>query len=281
MEMYQAHLAGKILHQRCATLHPVAAVQIRDALDGPDFRAMNVAANHPVHALLARQLRHRLLKIIHVAHRPLGFELQIGRERPVTEPQPPADAIEVEVQVQQVLVNPRSHAIQQPVEMHHPIALVSVDDEIAATIRANVHHLLGQRHVAKSQAEEFVHELVVVAGDVGDPRLLAALAQQFLDQRVVVIPPEPFVFEFPAVDEIADDVEVIALVGAQKIQQRVHLRVLRAEMHVGNPDRAVAGGRKQIKILCHGDGTCQEKYRQSRPGQRKLKRGHQHDLTRL
>jgi hypothetical protein len=41
----------------------------------------------------------------------------------------------------------------------------------------------------------------------------------------------------PAVDEIADQVEIAAVALTQKIQQGVHLRVFGAEMDVGNPNR--------------------------------------------
>ena len=46
-------------------------------------------------------------------------------------------------------------------------------------------------------------------------RFLAILAQQFLDQDVVFFRPIPFAAQLPAVDEITDDVEMLAFRIAQ------------------------------------------------------------------
>jgi hypothetical protein len=48
----------------------------------------------------------------------------------------------------------------------------------------------------------------------------------------------PFRPQLPAVYEIADDIEIAAIALAQEFQEGVNPRVLRAEMDVGNPNRA-------------------------------------------
>jgi hypothetical protein len=47
-------VALKILGQSGATLHPVAAVKVFEALDCPDFSSVDVAANDALDARLAR-----------------------------------------------------------------------------------------------------------------------------------------------------------------------------------------------------------------------------------
>jgi hypothetical protein len=82
----------------------------------------------------------------------------------------------------------------------------------------------------QNASRKLVDELVVVAGDVNDLGLLAAFAEDFLDEHVVVVAPEPAELQLPAVNEIADDVEIFAVHHAQKFQQLRDAGVLGAEM---------------------------------------------------
>ena len=96
--------------------------------------------------------------------------------------------------------------------------------------------------------DELLDEFVMVAGDVNDLGLLAAFAQQLLDEHVVVVAPEPAELQFPAVNEIADHVKVFAVHHAQEIQQLAHAGVARAQMDVRNPDRAAGERLVQIQF---------------------------------
>ena len=60
-------------------------------------------------------------------------------------------------------------------------------------------------------ADEGTRELVVVAGNEDHPRALADLAQQLLDDVVVGLRPVPVALELPAVDDVADQEQVLAL----------------------------------------------------------------------
>jgi len=94
---------------------------------------------------------------------------------------------------------------------------------------------------AKAQIQKIPEILVVVSGDVKELRSLARLAQQLLNDIVVQLIPIPGLPECPAVDEIADEIELVALVLSQKIKQGVCLCSARPEMDVGNEDRSVSG----------------------------------------
>jgi len=143
----------------------------------------------------------------------------------------------------------RAELFEQVVEMRQAIRLMSVDNEIFFPIGSRVHDFASNGDIPEFHSHELLDELVVVAGDVDDFGLLAALAKQFLDQHVVFIAPEPAELQFPAINEIADKVKVFAIHDAQEFQQRVHLRVARAEVDIGNPNRAIflrlrRGGKK-------------------------------------
>jgi hypothetical protein len=83
--------------------------------------------------------------------------------------------------------------------------------------------------------------LVVVAGHVDHVRTFARLAQHFLDHVIVRLAPVPAAPELPGVDDVADQVEMLGLVVPQKVQQVFGLAAGGAQVHVGNPDRAILG----------------------------------------
>ncbi len=127
--------------------------------------------------------------------------------------------------------------------MHQSVELVAVDDEVLLPVRPGVHHAFGQPHGAERDAEELLQELIVVPGNERDMGVLAVLAQQFLDQRVVLVVPEPPSTELPPVNKIAHDVEVGGFGVAEKFEKFADLGVFRAQVDVGYPDRAIVHGR--------------------------------------
>ena len=109
---------------------------------------------------------------------------------------------------------------------------MSVDDEIFFPVGSGVDHLARNRNAAEFHAHELLNELVMVAADVDDLSAFAAFAEQFLNEQVVVIAPEPAELQLPAVNEIADEVEILAIHPAQELQQLLDAGVLGAEMNI-------------------------------------------------
>ena len=230
------NVAREILHQRRAAFHPVAAVHVLHVADLFHLRAVDVAADHALHLVLTRHLHDGFLVFRDVFHGRLGLGFQIRRQRPVAETEPAAHAIEIQVEIQNPVVEPGADLFQQPIELRQTVELMPVQHEEFFAVRRRVNHLTRNRHAAEIHAEELLQKFVMVPGDVNDLRVLAAFAEEFLDQHIVVVLPVPLGLQLPAVEEIADEIEITALVVAQEIQQGVHLRMLRAEVDVGNPD---------------------------------------------
>jgi hypothetical protein len=251
MEVNEFDSAVKMFHQRGAALDPVAAVEVLHVADGLDLGAVDVAADDAVHALLARHLREGFLVLGHKFHRGLGLELQVRGERPVAEAEGAAQAIEVQVEIENPVVQVRADLFEQVVEVREAVGLVAVRDEIFPPVRADVNDLLRERDAAEPHAGEFLHELVMIAGEVDDARLLAAFAEQFLDQDVVVVAPVPAEAQLPAVNQVADDVEVAAVGDAQEVEQVRDVRVFRAEVHVRNPDGTERDGLGRLLGVDH------------------------------
>jgi len=232
MEVDELNPAVKIFYQCRATFNPIAAVQILNVADVFDFRAVNVAADHAVGLLVARHLRQGFLVFRDVFHGRLGLEFQIRRQRPVAETQRAPQPVEMQIEIENPVVKVRAEFFQQMIEMRQAVRLMTVDDEIFFPVGGGVHCLLRHDHAAKTHSHKLLDEFVVVAGDVNDFRLFAAFAEQFLDEHVVVVLPEPAELQLPAVNQVADDVKIPALDHAQKFQQFGDARVPCAEMDI-------------------------------------------------
>ena len=242
MEVDEFDFSVKMFHQRGAAFHPVAAVQIVNVVNFLDLRAMNVTANYAVRLMAARHRGQSIFVFSDELHGGLGLEFQIRRERPVTKTQRAPQPVEPKIKVENPVVKMRAELFEQVIEVREAVRLMAVDDEIFFSVGGGVHHLARDGDAAESHPKKLLDEFVVVAGNVNHLGLLAAFAEQFLDEHVVVIAPKPAELQFPPVNEIADEVEIFAVHDAEKFQQRVHLRVPRAEVNVGNPNGAVLLG---------------------------------------
>jgi len=236
MEMNEFYLAVKIFHQSRAAFNPITTVQILHPVDHLHLRPVDVTADDPLRILLARHRGQRAFVLGHELHRRLRLELQIRRQRPVTETQRPPQPVEVQIEIQDPVINVRTQFFEQMIEMRQPVRLMPVDHQVFFAICADMHHLARHRHTAETHADELLRKLIMIARDIDDLRLLAALAQQFLDQRVVIIPPKPAEPQLPAVDQIAHDIEILAIHHLQEIQQFLDATVTGAEVNVRNPD---------------------------------------------
>jgi hypothetical protein len=85
----------------------------------------------------------------------------------------------------------RAKFFQQMIEMGQTVRLMAVDDEIFFAVRRSVNHLMRHDYAAKTHSGKLINELVMVAGDVDDFRLLAAFAEEFLNQQIIIVSPEP------------------------------------------------------------------------------------------
>ena len=221
--MDDAHRAVHLLDQRGAALDPVAAVQVERVADLPDFRAVDMAADDTIDAAGGGEPDHGLFELGDVFHRRLGAELQIGRDRPVPESQPASNAVEKRVEGENPVVEPGSHLLKQAVESDEPVELVSMEDQVPPSVGAGVDAAFHEPDRTETHSGEVLEEFVVVAVDQGDPGVLAALAQDLLQEDVVFVPPIPTPLQLPAVDQVPDDVEVLRVMVLQEVEQGVDL----------------------------------------------------------
>src|SRR5579863_3570513 len=92
-------------HQR-ARLDEVAGIDVRDVLNLPDDRMMDMAADHAVDAAFPGFAGELLLERADEIHRILDLEFRPGRKRPVWQTERPARRVEMGVDEQREVVSP-------------------------------------------------------------------------------------------------------------------------------------------------------------------------------
>src|SRR5262249_40520105 len=90
------------------------------------------------------------------------------------------------------------------------------------------------------------HEFVVISRDVDDAGTLAGLAQDFLDDVVVLLRPINSATQRPDINEIPHYVERVEIVLAKKIEQRCGIAAPLAQIGVGDPASTITPRQWQL-----------------------------------
>src|SRR6185312_16421623 len=85
-----------------------------------------------------------------------------------------------------------------------------------------------------------------ITGNENDAGALAGLAQQLLQNVVVALWPVRSAANFPKIDDVADEIEHLALDGFEKIEKGRSLAIAHSEVDIGNEDCAVV----QLRVRC-------------------------------
>ena len=225
-------LALGILGQCGAAFDPVAVVVIGDLADFTDLGAMDMAADHPGKAALARNPGDCFLELADIEDGVLDLALEVGRQRPVGQPQRPPRPVEHGVDLQQQFVGLVAQQGQPAGMDHHSVEGIAVDHQQAAAIGGDVHRLVDQFDPAESQPGIVAQHLVVVAGNEHHPGAAMRHLEDAAQHLVVGIGPEPALFQPPAVDDVAHQIERLALDRAQEIGQQFGIAARGAEVDV-------------------------------------------------
>ncbi len=231
-----------MLDQGRAAFDPVAVVAVEDALDRAHLGGVNVAAHHAVGAPPSRLGDDGGLEAADVFDRLLDLVLEVGRQRPVAEPQLAPDPVDGGVDGKRRLVGPVADEGQPTGVAHHAVELVAVQDQQAASIGGDMDGLVLDDDAPEAAEGEVAEILVVVAGDVDDTGPLAGLTQQFLDDVVVGLVPIPGAPEAPAVEDVADQIEEVGVRYLEEIEKQLGIAATGTQMDIRNPDGAVAPG---------------------------------------
>jgi hypothetical protein len=220
-----------------AAIHPVAAVEVADAVAIADRGPVDVAADHPVQPALAHGVQHRILEVEDEADRGLHLALGVAGQGPVAGgPQSAADPGEPAVDpYQQVVGNVAEHR-HPAVVAGHLVEFVAMHQQVAAAVGGGVDVFVDHLDVAEGGAVVLPQGLVVVAGDEEDLAVVAGAAQHLLHHRVLGRGPDDASAHGPEIDDVADQEEVVRRVLAQEVEQPFRLAGAGAQVDVGEED---------------------------------------------
>src|SRR5450830_327116 len=108
--------------------------------------------------------------------------------------------------------------------LYDQIEDIAVDDQISSPVSTFVNRVLKHFDAAEVRPVVGSQEFVVIAGDVDNSRALANLAEHLLHEIVMRLRPMPTGFQCPAVDDIADEIDRIGVMGTEEIEEFVGLR---------------------------------------------------------
>ena len=105
-----------------------------------------------------------------------------------------------------------------------------MDHQQAAAIGGLVDRIVQDPHAREAAADQPAQRLVVIARQVDDAGAAARADQERPQDLAVPLRPEPLLLEAPAVDHIADQIEILGLDMLQEIQETLRLAARRAKM---------------------------------------------------
>lgn len=158
------------------------------------------------------------------------------------------------IQPQGELIHRVAHKGQPPGALDDTVEQVTVRDPKLAAIRRLMNPILDHLDAAEVVNHVAARKFVVGAWHESHTRALAGLAQHLLKDIVVGLWPVPLASQLPAIDDVADKKQRVALGALQEVQRCPGLAAGRAKVQVGNPERSKsqAALRAVIVVLARG-----------------------------
>src|SRR5215470_1807371 len=121
---------------------------------------------------------------------------------------------------------------------HHEVEMIAVDHQVAAAVGTEMDIALRDLDAAEVSAVIFTQKLIMVARHVDHAGALARLAQQLLDHVIMGLRPIPGCPQAPTVDNVADQIDRVGVMIAQKVEKKLRLAPACAKMDIRNEERA-------------------------------------------
>ena len=116
--------------------------------------------------------------------------------------------------------------------LHHQVVFVAVADQELPTVRHSVHCLLGNAYARKIKPGIGAERIVVVAGHIDHLRAALGQLEETPHHLVVRGGPGPALAERPHVDDVADEVDPLALDALQECREFLGACAAEPQMHV-------------------------------------------------
>src|SRR5262249_52903697 len=150
---HQLHAAVEVLDDGRAAVHPVATVDVHDAVDALDGGRVDMPANHAVQPAVLYAAHDAFLEVRDEAHGGLHLVLCIARERPIAgdserSSHPGQNHVEADEESIGLIAEYR----EPLVVFGHDIELVTVQQKVAAAVGSGVDVLTMHGDVAEGAA---------------------------------------------------------------------------------------------------------------------------------
>ncbi len=112
-------------------------------------------------------------------------------------------------------------------------------DQQPSPVGVRMNGFLQDLHIAERHVVKIPQQLIMIAGYIDHVHAMLGLAQDGSYDIVVRLRPEDPLLHFPDVDDVADQVEILAVDGIEEAQQMIGAAPAETQMDIGNPNRAV------------------------------------------
>ena len=170
----------------------------------------------------------------------LHLGLGVLRQRPVGQIEPPPHRVDRHVQAHQRAIGSVADIGEPAVRQRDDVEFIAMQHQQAAAVGGFVDRLAADLDPAEIEAGELPEHLVMIAGDIDDAGATLGALQDAPDDVVMRGGPVEALLQAPAVDDVADQIQRVAVDVVEEIDQHVGVAAARAQVDVGNPDRAVA-----------------------------------------
>ena len=196
-------------------------------------------AHDAVHPALLRLGGEDLLELADEGAGLFDLELDGLAQRGVGHAEPPADDVVVAVDFEERFVRDRAEHGQPLGVLDDQVVLVAVGDEELLAVGGGVLGVGLDVDPAEGHVDELPRGVVVVAGGVDDLGAARGVLEDAADDVVVLGRPVPAGPEPPAVDDVADEVELLTADLLQEARQVLGPSALGAQVRVADPHRSV------------------------------------------
>lgn len=181
----------------------------------------------------------RGFKVADVFDRVFDFLLQYVGQRPVGKSQLPSEKVDHLVHAQQEFIKRTAYQGQYPGVLDEAVELVSVYYQETLAGPGDMHVFVADLQVTQDGCVEIPQQFVMVAGHINYPGPVFCLAQDCPYHVVMGLRPVNLFLHLPDIDDIADQVKVIAGGGTEEIQQVFGAASGKPEMHIRNENAPV------------------------------------------
>ncbi len=143
------------------------------------------------------------------------------RKRPIRPIEHVVQPMREAVQRQQAPAREAAEPNSERPAAHDVVELVTVCDEQAAPCARRMDRVARDLDVAELEPRERVQVVIVIAGNVDDPRALLALLQQQAQGFGVTGRPVEALAQVLEIDDVADEIEDVTARMAQEVEQQI------------------------------------------------------------